>query len=156
PGQGQATVSLSGSTLTITPNPGIAGLLFVTATVGDGYLSASRPFQLTVFSPPTVSAGPPLTATAGSPVSFSQASESGGAAPLSYRWSFGDGTQQTGSLNPSHTYQNPGTYTATLTATDSNNLSGSGSTAVTVYDVAPTVSLSAPASAPAGTAVSFT
>jgi hypothetical protein len=50
PGQGQATVSVSGSTLTITPNPGFTGLLFVTVTASDGSLSASQTFKLTVTS----------------------------------------------------------------------------------------------------------
>jgi hypothetical protein len=48
PGQGQATVSLSGSTLTLTPNAGFTGLLYVTATVSDGSLSASQTFKVTV------------------------------------------------------------------------------------------------------------
>jgi hypothetical protein len=47
-GQGQATVSVVGSALTITPNPGFTGPLFVTATVSDGRQSASQAFQLTV------------------------------------------------------------------------------------------------------------
>jgi ELWxxDGT repeat protein len=50
PGQGQATVSLSGSTLTITPNAGFSGLLYVTATVSDGYATASQAFKVTVTS----------------------------------------------------------------------------------------------------------
>jgi hypothetical protein len=48
PGQGQATVSVSGSTLTITPNSGFTGVLYVTAMVSDGHLSASQTFKVTV------------------------------------------------------------------------------------------------------------
>jgi RTX calcium-binding nonapeptide repeat (4 copies) len=48
PGQGQATVSLRGSMLTITPNAGFTGPLFATASVSDGPKSASQAFQLTV------------------------------------------------------------------------------------------------------------
>src|SRR5262249_12631788 len=48
PGQGQATVSISGAQVTITPDAGFAGLLFVTAALSDGYPSASQPFPLTV------------------------------------------------------------------------------------------------------------
>jgi PKD repeat protein len=87
---------------------------------------------------PAVNAGSPITANAGSSVTFSQAAVSGGTAPLTYLWSFGDGTQQSGSLNPSHTYQNPGNYTATVTATDANKLSSSSSVTVTVNDMTPT------------------
>src|SRR5208337_4418698 len=80
---------------------------------------------------------------------------SGGTAPFTYSWNFGDGTVQSGSLNPSHTYANPGSYTATVTVTDASNLSGSSSVAVTVNDVTPTVSLNDPTSGTVGTALSF-
>ena len=112
---------------------------------------------ITILSAPVVNAGPAVTVNAASSVTFSQATESGGTAPFSYTWSFGDGTTQSAdSLNPSHTYLNPGNYTATVTVTDANNLSSSGSVVVTVNDVAPTVSLSAPSSGVTGQAVSFT
>jgi hypothetical protein len=43
-----ATVSVSGTQLTITPNPGFVGTLTVTATASDGTLSDSKSFTLTV------------------------------------------------------------------------------------------------------------
>src|SRR5271157_1398970 len=93
---------------------------------------------------PVVNAGSPVTVNAESSLTFSQATESGGTAPFTYTWSFGDGTNQSGSLNPSHTYQNPGSYTATVMVTDANKLTNSRSVVVTVNDVAPTVTLSDP------------
>ena len=74
---------------------------------------------------------------------------------MSYSWNFGDGTTATGSLTPSHTYANPGSYTASVTVTDANKLTSTGSVVVTVNDVAPTATLTGPASAGVGTAQSF-
>ncbi len=47
---------------------------------------------------------------------FSESS-TGGVAPYTYNWDFGDGNTST-LANPSHTYSNAGTYTVTLTVTD--------------------------------------
>ncbi len=45
------------------------------------------------------------------------------AGQLSYQWDFGDGGEDT--INPtSHTYSEPGQYTATLTVTDDRGQSG--------------------------------
>ena len=130
--------------LTVTDALGIPAMSTVTVTVNNSGSSA-----------PTVSAGSPFRVNAGSAATFSQATESGGTAPFTYSWNFGDGTTQSGSLNPSHTYQNPGSYTATVTVTDANKLTSSSSVVVTVNDVAPTVTLTDPPAA-AGSPVSFT
>jgi PKD repeat protein len=92
---------------------------------------------------------PPSAAASGSPAS--------GVAPLttvlssagstdtdgsiaSYFWDFGDGTQTSSAANPSHVYQNAGTYTASLTVTDNGGLTASRSTVITV--TSPTVVMS--------------
>jgi len=46
----------------------------------------------------------------------------GGAIPYSYSWSFGDGNIST-AQNPTHVYALPGIYMASVTVTDSNNIS---------------------------------
>src|SRR5271157_3828864 len=120
---------------------------------GDALINA---LVISQTNAPVVNAGSPVTVNAESSLTFSQATESGGTAPFTYSWNFGDGTNQSGTLNPSHTYQNPGSYTATVTVTDANKLTNSRSVVVTVNDVAPTVSLSAPSSGVTGQAVSFT
>ncbi len=51
-----------------------------------------------------------------------------GDAPIEYQWEFGDGETATGQ-DPAHTYQEEGTYTVTLTAT---NDAGSDSRSITV------------------------
>ena len=131
--------------LTVTDALGIAAMSTLTVTVNGSSTSS-----------PTVSAGSPLTVNAGSAVTFSQATESGGTAPFTYSWSFGDGTNQSGSLNPSHTYANPGSDTATVTVTDANNLTSTSSVVVTVTASnvsAPTVIGESPASGATGIAV---
>src|SRR5262249_6339667 len=81
----------------------------------------------------------------------------GGTGPLSYHWDFGDGATVDGTLTPSHTYADNGTYTATLTVTDANNLVTSDAAVVTVNNVAPTATLSnnGPVNANAPVTISF-
>jgi PKD repeat protein len=161
---GAVSYNTANHTATFKPNAALAYGTTYTATVSGARDTIGDPMNGSVIwsfstspatNPPTVNAGPPLTVNAGSSLSFSQATESGGTAPFTYSWSFGDGSNSSGSLNPSHTYANPGTDTATVTVTDANNLSGSRSVVVTVNDVAPTVSLNIPATGTAGTAASF-
>ncbi|MGY1438893.1 PQQ-dependent sugar dehydrogenase [Streptomyces reniochalinae] len=59
-------------------------------------------------------------------------------------WDFGDGATST-EANPSHTYEENGTYTATVTAEDGTGRTGSASVHVTVGNTAPTVELKLPA-----------
>jgi len=76
-------------------------------------------FELVAEVPPQVSFG--ATPTHGfAPLFVSFTNSSTGA--QSYQWDFGDGTNST-AVNPSHTFPNAGTYSVTLTA---SNTAGSG------------------------------
>ncbi len=57
---------------------------------------------------------------------------SGGLAPYSYAWSFGDGTARS-SAKVNHTYRSAGTYTVTLVVTDSFGGRQSASAVVTIF-----------------------
>ncbi|MYV42576.1 carbohydrate-binding protein [Streptomyces sp. SID1328] len=62
---------------------------------------------------------------------------------LTHHWDFGDGTSST-TANPTHTYRQNGTYTATLTAKDPSGRTGSAAVRVVVGNTAPTVTLRLP------------
>jgi PKD repeat protein len=61
---------------------------------------------------------PPLT------VKFTSTVEDG-TPPITYKWDFGDGSAPGTEENPTHVYQKPGEYTATLSVKDSKGTSGS-------------------------------
>ncbi|HMO35529.1 MAG TPA: PKD domain-containing protein [Gemmatales bacterium] len=80
-----------------------------------------------------------------------QGTGQGGKAPYELLWNFGDGTQSTGSLTPSKTFADNGTYTVTLTVTDANRSQVTSSVQVTVNNVAPTATFTAAGAVQAGT-----
>ncbi|WP_372961503.1 PKD domain-containing protein [Methanoregula sp.] len=91
---------------------GSSGGSLAAAQFGPGGL----PTQVPVIYPPSASFnGTPTTQFAGYPVVFADTSIN---SPSSWLWDFGDGTNST-QRNPSHTYALPGTYSVTLTATNS-------------------------------------
>ncbi len=65
---------------------------------------------------------------------------------LSYGWTFGDGGASSSAANPSHTYALSGTFTATLTVTDSNGAPSAPAT-VTIFpgNTPPEVAITSPA-----------
>ena len=75
-------------------------------------------------------AGGPYSGTICTEVSFS-GTGTGGHPPYTYSWNFGDGGSGTGQ-NPTHQYTSDGSYTATLTVTDSNSDSAQDTAPVTI------------------------
>ena len=99
--------------------------------------------------------GGPYTGTAGTAVAFSGAGSSDpqGQA-LTYAWNFGDNATGSG-VSPSHTYAMPGTYTVTLTATDTSNLSNAATSKATIAAAPPTANAGGPYTGVVGTAVNL-
>jgi PKD repeat protein len=112
-----------------------------TSTNGVGFnskeASTNRP-QLVVTTdgtttttlPLATNAGPDRASTTGTSLAFN-GSASGGTAPYTYTWQFGDGTTATGT-SVSHAYTTAGTYTATVTVKDGANQTAADTATVTI------------------------
>lgn len=106
------------ATLTVTDGDGDVGVGSIDLAIG----TAANPAAAITATPTTGSA--PLA------VDFSCAA-SGGNAPLTIAWDFGDGAGATGE-SASHTYVTRGTYTATCTVTDADGSSAADHQTITV------------------------
>lgn len=139
---------------TVRPNSevresGTRGVLRLTLAPG-GYAWKFIPTTKTGFTDSgtgTCHGPPPPVAVPGGPyssestVSFdgSASTDPGSHTPLSFLWNFGDGTTGTGA-KPAHTYTANGTYTVTLTVTNSlGRNSAPATTTAVVANVPPTV-----------------
>ncbi|UCE25474.1 MAG: PKD domain-containing protein, partial [Candidatus Zixiibacteriota bacterium] len=97
-----------------------AGTYTVSLTVSSSSQSCNdtetKTAYITVNPAPTAAfVGTPLNGTAPLTVSFTDQSTGG---PTSWSWDFGDGVGTSAQQNPDYTYNNAGTYTVTLTATN--------------------------------------
>jgi PKD repeat protein len=106
-------------TLTVTDRGGDTDTDTTTATVGSGNL------------PPTADAGGPYIGSAGVPKTFDGTSSfDPDGDTLTYAWNFGDGTTGVGPT-PTTTYNEPGSYTVSVTVTDEiGSVDSSSTTAV--------------------------
>src|SRR5438445_1750810 len=84
-----------------------------------GSNSISLTIQMTTAPPPAPTANFSANPTSGqAPLSVQFTDQSSGSI-TSRDWNFGEGSSHSSALNPSHTYNNAGSYTVTLTVTGS-------------------------------------
>ncbi|RDH87793.1 MAG: hypothetical protein DIZ78_04420 [endosymbiont of Escarpia spicata] len=118
------------------------GTYTVTLTVTDddsGVGTASMTVTVENVAP-TVDAGIDQTLTEGGTASFTGSfTDPGTLDTHTTEWGFGDGTTVSGTLSPTHTYAEDGTYTVTLTVTDDEDAVGTDTLTVTVNNAAPVV-----------------
>ena len=128
---GQATQYDNGSAAKV------AGMTFVADMnknqVGVVWFNDSQPM-----APTTSFVGNPVSGNAPLTVAFTDLSTN---APSSWAWNFGDSQTDT-TKNPSHTYNTPGTYTVSLTATnDGGSNTFTRTNYILVHNAAPTAGL---------------
>lgn len=102
-----------------------------TDTVTEAYVYRPANTSCQITTPATPPNASFTTAVAGLTVTFTDTSTPGTAPITSWSWDFGDGGSST-SQNTSHVYAAPGTYTITLTVTDSAGLISSTSQDITI------------------------
>jgi len=108
---------------------------------------------------PKAEAGGPYTGLAGSSISMAGTATDPGTIDqtgLRYRWDFGDGAKGNGPI-VSHSYAQPGEYTAILTVTDKDGAQGSDTAKVqvTATNRPPTAVISGPSQGLVGDTLSF-
>ncbi|MCB1269499.1 MAG: PKD domain-containing protein, partial [Microthrixaceae bacterium] len=141
---GGATVAVGTNAATGSYTGVEAGADTVTATIlwagqdgGAQALSASTTVTWSAPVLPSANGGGPYSGSEGSSIAFSGVASTSAGSGTTYSWLFGDGGSGSG-VAPTHAYADSGSYTGSLTVSDSNG-SNQASITVTVANVVPTV-----------------
>jgi PKD repeat protein len=109
-------------------------ILSVSDDLGRKKVFPAKPITVGTGAPNVVITFSPSAPTVPATVLFNSSgtTTSNGATIVSYTWDFGDGSAPSGAANPAHLYTSAGTFTVTLTVTDSLGRIGRATTTVTV------------------------
>ncbi|MEW5763921.1 MAG: PKD domain-containing protein [Acidobacteriota bacterium] len=116
-----------------------AGTYAWTLTVTLGSLTASAGGNFSVAAPPLYADAQADTLTGNVPLTVHfTGSGTGGIAPYTYLWDFGDGGTST-EANPTHLYTTKGDYTVTFTVRDTTNQTATETLAIAATALAPQI-----------------
>src|SRR6202007_557125 len=87
----------------------------------------------TIFALPVANPGGPYPGNVGQTITFNGAGSTAPSGPTitAYAWNFGDGSSGTGAM-PTHAYASAGTFTVSLTVTDTSGGTNTASTTATI------------------------
>ena len=158
PGATAGALGLPGSTTVTVPTGAstVAGAQTVTVTGSPGARVASATLYVNV--PPVPSAGGPYTANEGSALTLHGSAADTAGETLTYAWDLGGGATATGASPTITLGDGPAVQAVKLTVCDDHGACASDATTISILNVPPTATLTAPASAAEGTtaAVSIT
>jgi hypothetical protein len=158
---GSASATDNAGSVTITRSGVPAGNIFplgtttITYTAKDAAGNTTTGTQTVTVKPPPVvlAAGPNQASNEGATTTFNLGTLSAGTGPYTVTVNWGDGTSSTtfttssqGALSAAHKFANDRStpYTVSVTVTDSASTSSTGSFVVTVSNLAPSVTITAP------------
>jgi PKD repeat protein len=124
--------------------------------VATGYWHSGTSVSLN-FHPPEALPGGPYSGDEGSAISFSGSANDWGIDATTYQWDLdNNGSYETTSQTPSHTWANDGIYIVGLKVTDAQGGVGTTTFEVTVNNVVPSVDAGGPYAGNEGALISFT
>lgn len=127
----------------------------VQVTDDDGGIDvAETTVSISNVAPTIVSSSIPATGSEGQSLVFSASATDPGDDPLTYSWSFGDGSTATGAI-VTHAYADNGGYPVILTVSDGDGGSAGIADSVVISNVPPVASMSGPTSASEGELASW-
>jgi PKD repeat protein len=154
---GDGSPTTSGETVTHTYADDGIYTVTVIASDEDGGVAAPATVLVTIDNvDPTIDYMALMDGDEGSPVTFSGGGSDVPADTVTLSWDYGDGSPVDTGTTVTHTYDDDGTYTVTLTASDEDGGSFSQTGTVTIYNRPPTItSVTNPGNGPEGTNLSF-